>query len=178
MYYLTDFPWPAVILLGGLAVAAFVIGHSTLRNLGVVLGIAAAAVYMVSELVVSNREQVELCANQILNGLQAEDLNAVGKRISKHTPKLNDTAEQGLELVEFKSDFHIQAVDLKSESEREIVAQIRANGNVMARSQSVTQRVAELWETTWIHESGQWKLSRAVRLHPVTRQPRSTFDRS
>ena len=176
MFYLTDNPWPAIIVLGGLAICAFVVGHPTLRKLGLVFGMGAGLVYATAEMITSNRELVEIAANEILEGFQAEDLAAIATKISKQSPSLNDIASRGLDLVKIESDFHIQAVHLKSESDSEIVVQIRANGNITERSQLMTQRAAELWETTWIREANAWKLSQAVRLNPLTRKPRGTFD--
>lgn len=178
MFYLTDNPWPAIIVLVGLATCAFVVGHPTLRKLGLVFGMAAGLVYLTSEMMTSNRERVEIAAKEILDGFKAEDLTTIGTRISQQSPNLIEIARRGLDLVKIESDFHIQAVHLKSESDREIVVQIRANGNITERSQLMTQRAAELWETTWTRESNAWQLSKAVRLNPLTRKPRGTFDPS
>lgn len=177
MHYLTDNPWPAMIVLGSCAVAALLTGHSTLAKLAPVFVGCGALVYVISQLVVSNREQVEMSANQILKGLHSENLTAVDRWISENSPGLGETARQGLKQVRLEPDFHIQSVILKSESDAGVVVQIRANGKITTRTHSITHRVAELWETTWVHESKVWKLSNAVRLNPLTHQPRSTFAR-
>ena len=176
MYYLTDNPWPVVIVLGGLAVAAVVTGHSLMRKLGLVLAVAAGFVYLAAACVESAREQIEISANKVLDGFQAEDLTAISASISKQSPELNETASRGLKLVRIEDDFHVQSVELIAETDTEIIVRIRANGNITQRSHSMTQRTAEFWETTWVQESGTWKLSKATRLNPLNGQPRGTFD--
>ncbi len=162
MYYLTDNPYPAIVVLAGLAICAFVAGNSSLRKLGVILAILAGLVYFVEDMIVSPREEVEIVANEVLKAFQQEDLTAVSSHISRQSPDLNDIARRGLELVRLENSFHVKSVELVSETSDEIVTRIRANGRITVRSQSVTQHVPEFWETTWIRESDSWKLSKAV----------------
>lgn len=176
MYYLTDNPWPIIIVLGGLAVAALVLGAPAMRKLALVFCVAAGLVYVAADLIESPREQIEVAANKILDGFQNEDLLAIGALISKQSPQLIDTASHGLSLVSIEDDFHIRSVKLKLETSDGLVVQIRANGNVKEHTHSMTQRTAEYWETTWVRESGNWVLSKATRLNPINGQPRATFD--
>jgi len=176
MYYLTDNPWPIMIVLGGLAIAAVVSGHPAMRKLALILGSAAGLVYVAAEMIESSREQVEVAANRILDGFQTEDLAAIGALISKQSPELKDTASKGLALVSIEDNFQIKAVVLKSETDDQLVVRIRANGNVRERTHSMTQRTAQYWETTWVQESEKWVLSKVTRLNPMNGQPRGTFD--
>lgn len=176
MYYLTDNPWAIIIVLGGLAIAAVVSGQPAMRKLALVFGVAAGLVYVAADMIDSPREQIEVAANAILDGFQTEDLLAIGALISKQSPELIDTTSQGLSLVSIEDDFHIKAVELKSETSDGLVVRIRANGNVKERTHSMTQHTAEYWETTWVREAEKWVLSKATRLNPLNGQPRGTFD--
>ena len=177
MYYLTDNPWPAIIILGGLAICAFVTGHPTLRKAGLVLAGLACLVYLVEDRLVSTRERIEVAADEILQGFKDEDLDAITSRISDDSPELKETAQQGMAMVRVQDGFHIRSVRLVSETDDQITVRIRANGRIMERSQSMTQHVPEFWETTWVNEENDWKLSKATRLDPVSGKPRGTFDR-
>ena len=176
MYYLTDNPWPIIIVLGGLAIAAVVSGHPAMRKLALVFGVAAGLVCVAADMIESPREQIEVAANKILDGFKTEDLLAIGALISKQSPELIDTASQGLSLVSIEDDFHIKGVELISETSDGPVVRIRANGNVKEHTHSIIQRTAEYWETTWVQESEKWVLSKATRLNPLNGQPRGTFD--
>lgn len=178
MYYLTDNPWPAVIVLGGLAIAAFVVGSSGMRKLAMAFALSAGLVYIVAEIVVSTTEEIGVSAQEILEGFQHEDLEQIKSHISSKSPELIGTAEQALQLVTIDDDFHIRSVSLKSEAANEVVVRIRANGHVTAHGHSMTQHVPEYWETTWVQEEGMWKLRDATRLHPMSGEPRGTFDRN
>lgn len=178
MYYLADNPWPAIVVLGGLAICAFVLGHPALRKVGVLLAFLAGLVYAADAMIESPRERVEVSANKMLSGFQAADLNAIDAMISRQSPDLMETARRGLELVSIEPGFHIKSVELKSASSNEVVARIRANGRITERKQSMTQHVPEYWETIWVQEDDQWKLSEATRLDPLSGQPRGTFDRN
>jgi len=178
MYYLTDNPWPAVIVLSGLAIAAFITGNSVMRKLALVMAVAAGSVYLIEQAVVSKTEQIEVSANAILEGFQNEDIDQISERISVQSPDLIATAKRGLQMVGITDSFHIRSIKLKSESSDEAVIGIRANGNIHERTHSMSQRVAEFWETTWVNESETWKLKKAVRLDPISGEPRGTFDRN
>ncbi len=175
-YYLTDNPWPLMVLFGGLMVVFLISGSPGLRRMAAVPAVVAAAVFAVSEFVVSPAEQIEQAADRILQGFQAGDLDAIAQVVSADSPELLSTASRGLDLVTIGSDFHIRSVDILSESDDRIVARIRANGTVTTRGQSVRQHVPEFWETTWVRETDGWKLTDATRLHPLTGKPRGTFD--
>lgn len=177
MYYLTDNPWPAVIVLGGLAICCFVIGHPVMRKVGLICAALAGMVYMLEDRIVSTRENIEVAANQILEGFQNEDLDAIAAHVSQNSPELLMTASDGLELVTIERSFHIRSVDVESEAEEELVVRIRANGTVTRRTNGMSQHVPEYWETTWVREDSDWKLSKATRLDPMTGKPRGTFDR-
>lgn len=178
MYYLTDNPWPAVIVLSGLAIAAFITGNSVMRKLSLVMVVAAGAVYLIEQAVVSKTEQIEVSANEILAGFQNEDIDQISKWISAQSPELIATAERGLQMVEITDTFHIRSMKLKSESSGEAVIRIRANGNINERTHSMSQHVPEFWETTWVNEAETWKLKKAVRLNWISGEPRGTFDRN
>lgn len=177
MYYLTDNPWPAIIVLAGLAICSLISGNASLRKLGLVFAVAAGLVYVVEQRIVSARESIEISASDILQGFQDDDLDAIAAHISADSPELNETAAQGLELVTIDRSFHIRSVQLISETDDEVVVRIRANGTIIQRSNGMSQHVPEYWETTWVQEAESWKLAKATRLDPVTGKPRGTFDR-
>jgi len=178
MHYLTDNPWPAVIVLSGLAIAALVAGSSVMRKVAMALALCAGLVYIVAEMVVSTAEEIELSAGEILEGFQDANLEQIKALISSKSPELVSTVERGLQLVTIDDDFHIRSIKVKSENSNEVVVRIRANGHVTEHGHSMTQHVPEYWETTWVQEDGSWKLRTATRLNPLSGEPRGTFDRN
>jgi hypothetical protein len=178
MHYLTDNPWPAVIVLSGMAIAALIVGSSRMRKLAVAFGLCAGLVYIVSEMVISTAEEIEISAQEILEGFQEEDLEQIKSFISSESQQLVGTAERGLQLVSIDDDFHIRSITMKSEAADEATVRIRANGHITERGHSMTQYVPEYWETTWVREDSSWKLRDATRLHHISHEPRGTFDRN
>jgi hypothetical protein len=178
MHYLTDNPWPAVIVLSGLALAALVAGSSQMRKVAMALAVSAGVIYSVSEIVVSTAEEIEISATEILKGFQNRDLEQIKECISTKNSQLMSTAEQGLQRVTINNDFHIRSMIVKSETSEQVVVRIRANGHVTENGHQMRQYVPEYWETTWIQEDGAWKLRDATRLNPMSGEPRETFARN
>ena len=177
MSYVTDNPWPLVIVFGGLAVTFLVIGNTRLRQAAPVLLLAAAGVFVLSKMIVSTAECLQQITEEVLEEFKERDVNGIAAWISPESPELVDTAKQGLERVVIENDFHIQRTDVQLTSDTSAAVRVRANGNVTHRTHHLTQRVSELWDTTWFRESGDWKLTKATRLHPLTGNPIGTFDR-
>ena len=176
MSYLTDNPWPVVIVLAGLAIVCFVLGHPMLRRIAAVMVLAAGGVYAMSEMITSPTEHVQATVSRMLDEFQAEDIDAIATLISDRSPKLVETASKGLGLVAIRDDFHVRKADVSFESDSKAKVRVRANGTILVRDHGIDQRVSELWDTVWIQEDGEWKISEAIRLNPISAKPMGTFD--
>jgi len=176
MSYLTDDPWPLIIIFSGLAIASAVIRHPRFRQASAVLVLAAVGVYALSELIVSSTEIIRLTTEEMLQEFKDENLDGIAAMISEESPKLIDTARRGLDLVAIDDDFHIRHIEVELISDTKAQVRIRANGNVTHRSRMMNQRISELWDTTWTRQEDQWKLTKATRLNPISAKPMGTFD--
>jgi len=177
MSYLTDNPWPAVIVLAGMAIVFLVLGDPQLRKIAVAMILAAGGVYAMSEMIVSPTEEVQATVDRMLTEFQAENVDGISGLISDQSPQLIETARKGLDLVAIRDDFSVRRADVTFESETKARVRVRANGNILVRDHNIDQRVSEQWDTVWVHEDGIWKISEATRLNPISAKPMGTFDK-
>ncbi len=178
MSYLTDNPWPLIIvLLGAAAVALFVVPGRG-KSVALLCAAAAALVWFVEGAIVSDTEKIEAQAQAMLNDFKNRDLDAIASKISTDSPELVDIAEQGLELVDLQPDFEVRSVEVQALSNGTATVRIRANGSGMLRSGGFAQYAPTYWATEWKHQNGQWLLSAVSRLDVVTGEVKGTFDRN
>ncbi|MFN9720495.1 MAG: hypothetical protein ACK58L_17490 [Planctomycetota bacterium] len=169
MYWLTDNPWPLILLLSGTCILLLVSGHSKARGIAVVFAVLAAGVYFLERSMISAAEQVEQRLEAMHQAFHAEDLTTINAMIADEASHLRETAKRGLELVDLDSGFHLQDVVVTlADDGRSADVELRGNGTVQINSQNMASHIATRWKTKWILQSGAWKLSEAHRLDPMT----------
>jgi hypothetical protein len=178
MTYLTENPWPLmIVLLGAGLVCLFALSGSG-RMGAIACGLLAAGVYLVEGIIVTPAEHIEQEVHTMLDSFKRSDLPAISQQISDENPGLKDIAEQGLQLVQLKSDFHVKSVAVEmSDDGTSATAKVRANGNVRLKSNGYERRIPEFWETKWKDEAGVWRMTDAIRLNPVNGERIGYFDR-
>ncbi|MEZ6062633.1 MAG: nuclear transport factor 2 family protein [Planctomycetaceae bacterium] len=178
MSYLTDNPWPLIIVLTGAAVISLFIAPGRGKPIALMCLAGAVLVWFVEGAITSPAELIEAQAGGILEGFKSRDLDAISARISDDSPELVETARQGLELVDLQSDFEIRNVEVTSLDDTSATVKIRANGTGKLRGGGYSQRVPTYWSTDWKKQNGEWQLSGVRRLDVVTGKEMGTFDRN
>lgn len=169
MNYLTDNPWPLLMILGTVAIVGLLSGSATGRKLTIISLVLAVGVFLLEKYLISDEEVVENEVQQMLQHFKSRDLTSITGQISAGSPQLAKIAGDGLELVDLSPSFDLRSVEVTiDEATQTATAMIRANGDVTLRKHGGTQhRVPNYWRTVWVTENGQWKLSKAMRLNPV-----------
>lgn len=168
MSWITENPWPGVMCLSGIGLVLFIAGTGRARGASLLFIVIAVALYFVESVIVTTSEQLEANLNQMLEGFQERDLNAIAVHISPDAPKLKETADQGLQLVDVAKAFHIKDVETTiDDSGKSAWVDLRANGTLTIRSNNTPYHAMTRWKTLWKEQDGVWKLAEVHRLNPV-----------
>ena len=177
MSWITENPWPLILILGGVAAVMLILGDSKGRSIA--LGCAAAAVglYFLEAAIETPGERVEQSLQTMLQGFIDEDLESINSQIADEAPGLKETARQGLGLVEVHDDFHMKDIVVTvSDDGKSAEAELRANGSLTVRQANTPYHAATRWKTKWKLAGDSWKLSEVHRLNPVTGDDMGAFD--
>ncbi len=169
MSYLTENPWPLIILLLAAAGVMVLVGAGRGKAVAGICVLAAIGVFFLEQYLISPGEEVEMRVEELLVNFKAADLNAIGQQISPQNSELIKQAEAGLELVDVSETFHIKSclvtVDEGGES---ATAMVRANGNLtLLKGGGGTRHVPTYWKMIWKPLGESWKLVEVTRLNPA-----------
>ena len=179
MTYLTENPWPLILVLLGTAFVAFLTASSRTGLIAITCVVLSLGLFFLEQFLVSPREEVQAAIHLMLTSFRANDPDAVAKQISPTSPQLSDIAKKGLELVELSPSFHIRSADVTMVNPTTAVALVRANGTVALRKHGGGPRhVATYWKLTWVAETGQWKLKDVRRLNVTNGEEMDYFSAS
>jgi hypothetical protein len=177
MSWLTENPWPLLLILAGTAVVALISGAPKGRSIGIVCLLAAAGVYFVESSVVTPAEEVEGQLQTMLEAFRERDQTTIDRLIVNESPKLRETAARGLEMVTLTKDFHIKDLEVVLRADGATAdAHLRANGSLTVNSNDMLTRVFTRWQTVWKHIGTEWKLTEVRRLDPVNGQEVGILD--
>jgi hypothetical protein len=169
MSWITENPWPLMLLLAGTALVMLILGERHLRTASWCGFVLAGGVYLVESLIVTSGEQLEETMQSMLDGFVAGDLHAIDAGISDQAPALKETARRGLALVELRRDFHLKDITVSvADDGQSASAELRANGMLVVRQSSTLARASTRWLTKWIRQQDHWTLLEVHRLNPVT----------
>ena len=179
MTYLTENPLPGIIILGSIAVIAWISGTQYGKRISLVCIACSVGLYFLEQALVSTGEEVEATVVEMLEHFKKEDINAIRQQIADKDPELVGLSERGLELVDFRPNFQVKSTETTiSPDQKTVTAYIRANGQVdVAVSGAGTRHVATYWKTTWIQQNSQWKLEDVTRLNPTDGAEMEIFGR-
>ncbi len=168
MSWLTENPWPLVMILGGVAVVAMILGSPKGRSAGVVCLLAAVGVYFVESSIVTPAEEVEAQLQTMLNAFRERDQDSIDRAIADESPKLRTSAAEGLEMVTLTKDFHIKDLEVTVHPDGKTAdAHLRANGTLKLNRNDMVTRVFTRWQTVWKQIGTEWRLTEVKRLDPV-----------
>ena len=169
MSWITENPWPLILLLAGASIVSLILGDSRARSIALVFAIGAIGVYFLESAILTPGEQIELSLESLLKGFESEDLTLINSHIDDGSPGLKDKAKQGLELVKLDDGFHMQDIVVKVNNDgRSAETELRANGSLLVRQTNTPYHAATRWRTSWILHQEGWRLSEVHRLNPVT----------
>lgn len=169
MSWITENPWPLIMILSGVAVVLLILGESRTRNFAVAFVLMAVGLYFLEAWIVTPAEHVEGRLESLLDQFKTENLSAIGEHIDDDSPKLRETAEQGLKLVMLDKGFHLQDLRITvSDDGNSADAELRANGTMTVRQANTPYHASTRWKTRWVLRGDTWKLSAVERLNPVT----------
>jgi ketosteroid isomerase-like protein len=177
MTWITENPWPLLILLAGAAIVSLILGDARGRMIALVFVLIAVGLYFLESAIVTPAEEVERGLQTMLNGFLAEDLQAIHNQIADDAPGLRDKAKQGLELVSLDKNFHMQDIVVTvADDQQTAKAELRANGTLTVRQASTPYHAAPRWRTQWSRHRDGWKLSQVQRLNPMTGEEIGVLD--
>lgn len=168
MSWITETPWPGMLLLG-LAAFCWLVG---IRNRGrLVIGcvLLAGLLYVVEDAIVTPAEMLDTQLETLRQGFIADSEEQVFALISPAAPELREVAKRGLQMVQVSPLLHLQDVQVTPSADGQTAeVLLRANGPLTVRQNDMFVRVSTRWKTSWRQEDGSWKLFRVQRLNPVT----------
>ncbi|MEJ7594565.1 MAG: hypothetical protein WKF77_23770 [Planctomycetaceae bacterium] len=177
MSWLTENPWPLLLLLAGTGVVALISGATKGRSVSVVCLLAAAGLYLIESAVVTPGEEVEAQLQTMLDAFRDRNQNAINDCIAEDSPRLRETAAEGIEMVTLTKDFHIKDLEVTVRVDGQTAdAHLRANGTLKVNHGDMISRVFTRWQTVWKHVGSEWKLVEVTRLDPVNGQEMGILD--
>jgi len=169
MSWITENPWPLILILGGVAAVLLILGDSKGRSMALACVAAAVGLYFLESAIVTPGEQVEQSLQSMLEGFIEEDADRINAQIADEAPELKEQARQGLELVQIHKGFHLKEIVVTvSEDGQAAEAELRANGSLTVRQAQTPYHAATRWRTHWKRQGDSWKLTEVHRLNPVT----------
>ncbi len=177
MSWLTENPWPLVLLFTGATIVMLILGDSKSRSIAIAFALIAVAVYFLESAIVTPAEQVENELQALLQEFIAEDITAIEQQIDDGAPGLKEKAKQGLKMVNLDKNFHMQDIVVKvEENGQKAIADLRANGTLTVEQANMPYHAATRWRTHWKLVGDRWKLAEVHRLNPVTGEEIGVLD--
>ena len=177
MSWLTENPWPLLLLFAGTAVIALISGAPKGRSVSVVCLLAVVGLYLTEAAIVTPGELVEDQLQIMLDAFRDRNQDAINDCIADESPKLRETAAEGLKLVTLTKDFHIKDLEVTVRADGQTAdAHLRANGTLKVNHGDMFSHVFTRWQTVWKHVGSEWKLVEVRRLDPVNGQEMGILD--
>lgn len=177
MTWLTENPWPLLLILAGTSVVAMISGAPRGRSVSVVCVLAAVGLYFIESAVVTPGEEVEAQLQMMLEAFQGHDQHTIDRLIADESARLRETAADGMELVTLTKDFRIKDLEVAVRADGQSAdAHLRANGTLKLKGSGMDTRVFTRWQTVWKHIGTEWKLVEVRRLDPVNGQEIGILD--
>ncbi len=177
MSWITENPWPLILILAGTALVLLIVGESRCRGFSVGFAVAAAGLYFLEGLIVTPAENIERSLQSMLEGFVSQDLAAIDRLIAVESPGLKEKARQGLELAQLEDGFHMKDIAVTvSDDGKSAEAHLRANGSLIVRQTNTPYHAATRWRAKWVLQDADWRLSEVHRLDVVTGEEIGVLD--
>jgi hypothetical protein len=177
MSWLTENPWPLLLIFAGTSVVAMISGAPKGRSVSVMCVLAAVGLYFIESAVVTPGEEVEAQLQMMLEAFRGRDQNTIDRLVADEAAKLRATAAEGLEMVTLSKDFHIKDLEVTVRADGQTAdTHLRANGTLKLKNSGMDTRVFTRWQTVWKYIGTEWKLVEVRRLDPVNGQEIGILD--
>ncbi|WP_339732804.1 hypothetical protein [uncultured Gimesia sp.] len=169
--WITETAIPPIIVCSILATIFFVQWYLR-RQIKYIAGVAIMVMLMfgfyVLELnIITTRETVEADLYGLVNAFQDKEADTTLNYISPRADGLRQMVQIALNLVTIDGELRITDVQTELRSEDSVATtHFRANG--AATFGSFSGRHPTRWELTWQKMGGEWKVTKASRLNPIT----------
>lgn len=181
--WLTETPWPPILITLVAAVLLFAAWFSTRRGMFLVgaglLVILCGAIYIVEQRIITEAERVEQLVLDLTSAFQQKREEQVLEMFSPTASELRATVKTAMNLVTVHEDLRITdlSVQMKAQDSRAI-SHFRANATISIGSHGGLGHHPSRWEITWQREADQWRIIRVERLNPVSGEPVFLFDQN
>jgi hypothetical protein len=178
--WLTENPWPPMVLLGLVAAALAWVWVARRRGAMLIGAIAAllgcVAVYYIERAIVTDAERLEADLYRLVSAFQHKDREGTLSMISQQAPEWRTMAAVAIDLVDVRDDLDVKDVSVKIYGENsQALTHFRANGTFSYRGQG-TGHYPSRWELRWQREGADWKVVEVTRLNPLREEKLAIFD--
>lgn len=175
MSWITENPFPLLLIFGLLALALFAAWGNSKKPgyffTGVGMMALAIVALLTEQVIVTPGEEVEARTSQLCREFQRKDPH-IFTMISAQSPELKTLIETGFKVVQVSDDLHIDHMETRTiESGNRVVIRFRIRATMTIEHLGNVGSRTGLFELVWVREAGDWKLLRVNRLNPVTNDP-------
>ncbi|WP_417385348.1 hypothetical protein [Gimesia sp.] len=130
--------------------------------------------YVLELSIVTPRERVEDDLFSLISAFQKKEEETTLSYISPRAKPLRDMVKFALGVITVEDDLRITDVSTELKAEDSIATiHFRANGTAMYAG--LSSRQPTRWELTWQKMGGEWKVTEATRLNPITGERLAPF---
>lgn len=178
--WVTENPWPPILILGILACILLGAWSSRRRTALLVAGLAAiagcVAIYYIEKSIVTAAEIVEANIYKLTTAFQKKDQAAVLALISAQAPEWRKMATDVLKDVDVGNDLVVRDVSVELTNEgSQAITLFRANGTVTYQKFNAGFRPSR-WKMRWQKEGADWRIIEVTRLDPLQDRPMGLTD--
>lgn len=169
--WITETAIPPIIvcsILAAVLIVQWYLRRQTKYIAGAILMVVLMVGFYVLELsIITTRERVETDLYGLVNAFQNKEVDTTLDYISPRADGLRQMVQIALKLVTIDGELRITDVQTELRSEDSVATtHFRANG--AATFGSFSGRQPTRWELTWQKMGGEWKVTKATRLNPIT----------
>lgn len=178
--WITETAIPPMIICSIIAVIFFAFWYLRQQSkyiVGCLLMVGAAVgFYFIEIRIVTERERVEADLYGLISAFEKKETVPTLNYISPRAKELRQLVQTALNLVTIEGRLRVTDImtELKSEDSIAII-HFRANGT--ATFGGISGNAPTRWELTWQKMGGEWKVTKANRLNPITGEPLSVMSR-
>ena len=169
--WITETAIPPIVVCSIIAVILFVqwyLRRQTKYLAGAAVMVLLMFGFYVLELnIITTRERVEADLYGLANAFQNKESDTTLNYISPRADQLRQMVKIALNLISIDGELRITDVQTELRAENSVATtHFRANGT--ATFGSYSGRHPTRWELTWQKMGGEWKVTKARRLNPIT----------
>jgi hypothetical protein len=178
--WITETAIPPMIICSIIAAVFFVqwyLRHQTKYVIGCLVMIGATVGFYFLELnIITESERVEADLYGLISAFEKKEVDPTLLYISPRAKPLRSLVQTALNLVTINGQLRITDVSTELKSEDSIATtHFRANGAATFGGFSGSSPTR--WELTWQKMGGEWKVTKASRLNPITGEPLRVMSR-